>query len=197
MVYYDQTNWFDWEKRELINDLHRLLVAQKENLEPMQLQFRDQNMWFCSDIFFVWRCNDHDRLAIQLNTLFVSICSCTWRFHLSFSPTLYFVVNWWCDCRYLMGSFLLYQKMESYSTTKKWNQNKSPALGILLVESLCMQQPFEAIGPVRFAEKTSRNTVPVNLLREKNTVSANSSLQIIVSCCKSSLPCWCVLTILP
>ena len=136
MAYYDQTNWFDWEKGDLINDLH------KENLEPMQLQFRDQNMSFCSDIFFVWRCNDHDRLAIQLNTLFVSICSCTWRFHLSFSPTL---IVWWCDCRYLMGSLLLYQKMESYSTTKKWNQNKSPALRILLVESLSMQQPIEAI----------------------------------------------------
>ena len=32
-----------------------------------------------------------------------------------------------------------------------------------------------AFGPVRFAEKTSRNTVPADLLREKNTVSAEKT----------------------
>ena len=30
---------------------------------------------------------------------------------------------------------------------------------------------FNGFGPVRFAEKTSRNTIPADLLREKNTIS--------------------------
>jgi hypothetical protein len=90
--YYDQTQLIWLEKGELIKDLQCLLVAQKENLEPMQLH-RSKYV-VCLGILFV--CLYTDPLAIQpTSTLFVSISSCTWRFHLSFSPTL--CVVWWCD----------------------------------------------------------------------------------------------------
>ena len=35
----------------------------------------------------------------------------------------------------------------------------------------------QSIGPVRFAEKTSRNTVPADLLWEKNIVPAEKTSQ--------------------
>jgi hypothetical protein len=77
-------------------------------------------------------------MCFSINLRFRFSSSCVWSFLRS-------LIVRWCGCRYLMGFLLLYQKMESYSTTKKWNQNKSPALGILLVESLSMQHLIEAI----------------------------------------------------
>ena len=42
----------------------------------------------------------------------------------------------------------------------------------LVMVVYCSYMYYHIYGPVRFAEKTSRNIVPADLLREKNTVSA-------------------------
>ena len=42
----------------------------------------------------------------------------------------------------------------------------------------CMKWTCLVLGPVRFAEKTNRNTVPADLLGEKNTVPAQKKNKV-------------------